>query len=277
MVILTQRSLWKKHIALPQEHGSWVFLLSPLLIGLFAGGRFTPASGYLVLGTLAAFMFKQPSTMAIKIFSGRRGKRDLPGVYFWMGVYGLVGIVGFIGLWLTGQASLFILGLPGLPVFIWYLYLVSRRAERRQFGVEIIASGALALSAPAAYWIGVGETNSLGWWLWILTWFQSAASIMYAALRLEQRELGRPSFSFGEKLHLGRRALLYTNFNLGMAITLRALGIVSGWVAIPFLIQWGETVLGVLKPAVGMRPTQIGVRQLIVSTVFTIAFILTWG
>jgi len=214
--------------------------------------------------------------MAVKIFSGRRGKRDLLGVYFWMGVYGLMGVIGVVGLWFSGQASLFILGLPGLPVFIWYLYLISRRAERRQFGVEIVASGALALSAPAAYWIGVGETSSLGWWLWILTWFQSAASIVYAALRLEQREwYYKPSLM--KKLLWGRRALLYTSFNLGMAIALGGFGVISGWVVIPFVVQWGETVLGVLQPAIGMRPTQIGVRQLIVSTVFTIAFILTWG
>jgi hypothetical protein len=35
-------------------------------------------------------------------------------------------------------------------------------------------------------------------------------------------------------------------------------------------------VWGTLRPAVGVRPTLIGVRQLIVSTIFTVLFILTW-
>ncbi|MFN2236858.1 MAG: hypothetical protein ACK2U1_21730 [Anaerolineales bacterium] len=76
------------------------------------------------------------------------------------------------------------LSIPGVFVFGWHLWLVSQRAERRQIGVEIVASGVLALSAPAAYWTSVGETDPLGWWLWILTWLQSAASIVYAYLVL---------------------------------------------------------------------------------------------
>ncbi len=29
-------SLFVQHIAVPQDHGSWVFIFSPLLIGIFA-------------------------------------------------------------------------------------------------------------------------------------------------------------------------------------------------------------------------------------------------
>ena len=46
--------------------------------------------------------------------------------------------------------------------------------------------------------------------------------------------------------------------------------------AIPYALQWGETIWGTIKPAVGMRPTAIGLRQLIVSSLFTVLFILTW-
>lgn len=167
---LSSPSLFKKHIAITQEHGSWVFLFSPLIIGLFAGGRWTAASGFLVLTVLAVFLFKQPLTMAVKIISGRRGRQDLPAAYFWMAIYGGFALIGFVGMAWQGAAWLAVLGLPGLPVLIWYLFLVARRAERRQIGVEIVASGALALGAPAAYWIGVGEVDTLGWWLWLLTW-----------------------------------------------------------------------------------------------------------
>ena len=37
-------SVLKRHIAITNEHGSWALLLSPLLIGLFAGGELTLAS-----------------------------------------------------------------------------------------------------------------------------------------------------------------------------------------------------------------------------------------
>ena len=38
---MSRRGLLDRHVALPGDHGSWVFLLGPLLIGLFAGGRWS--------------------------------------------------------------------------------------------------------------------------------------------------------------------------------------------------------------------------------------------
>jgi hypothetical protein len=39
----------------------------------------------------------------------------------------------------------------------------------------------------------------------------------------------------------------------------------------------GRNELGTLRPAVGYKPTAIGIRQLVVSTLFTILFIITWN
>ena len=275
MTNTSQNTLFKKRIALTQEHGSWVFLFSPLLIGLFAGERWTVTSGFLIFTALAVFLFKQPLTMAVKIMSGRRGRQDLPAAYFWMGVYGAFALIGFVGMWVQGFGWLAVLALPGIPVLVWYLYLVSRRAERRQIGVEIVASGALALSAPAAYWIGIGETNPLGWWLWLLAWFQSAASIVYAALRLEQRGW-KEVLPLEMRLKAAGRALGYTGFNLGLVLLLGFRGTVPAGVGWAFAVQFAETVWGAVRPAINLRPARIGVRQLIVSSLFTVLFIVFW-
>jgi len=42
------------------------------------------------------------------------------------------------------------------------------------------------------------------------------------------------------------------------------------------LLQWAETIRGTLKPAVQAKPKAIGMRQLAVSTLFTLLFILAW-
>lgn len=271
----SQRYL-KRHIALPTDHGSWVFILSPLLIGLFAGGRWTTASGYLVIGAMAAFLIRQPVTTAIKVYSGRRSPNDLPSAWFWIGVYSLVALLALAGLIAQGYAYLLILALQGIPVFIWHLILVSRRAERRQVGIEVVGSGVLALAAPAAYWVGVAKPEPLGWWLFILTWFQSAASIVYAYLRLEQRNLKEmPSRSL--QLKMAGRALLYTTFNFVAVLILSIVQILPRFLFLPYAVQWLETLWGAFHPAIGAKPTHIGVRQLIVSTLFTILFILTWN
>jgi hypothetical protein len=267
---------FRRHIALPGEHGSWVFILSPLLIGLFAGGRWTAGSISLIVASMAAFLIRQPVTIAVKAYTGRRSRRDLSSAWFWIIVYGLIGLAAFVALATQGFGYLLILALPGALVFIWHLYLVSRRAERRQAGVEVVASGVLALAAPAAYWVGVGRPDPMGWWLFALTWMQSAASIVYAYLRLEQREL--PAIpETNTRLLMGRRALIYTTFNLAWVIFLSIFQVLPILLPLPYLLQWGETLWGTLRPAVGIKPTTIGLRQLLVSSLFTVLFIITWN
>jgi len=289
----TSPSLFRRHIALPQDHGSWVFILSPLLIGLFAGGSFSPVSTNLIVAAMGAFLLRQPVSMAVKAYSGRRSRTDLPAALFWMLVYGTIILLSLAGLIIDSFAYILYLAIPGIPVFIWHLYLVSKRAERRQAGVETLATGALSLVAPAAYWIGQGKYDPLGWALWLLTWLQSAASIVYAYLRLEQRALPRkgeqvegPALSGGrpqskgpvrsEQWSLGKRAFQYTSFNLALTLALGWSAWLPRWIFVPYLLQWLETIWGITHPARGWKPTAIGIRQLIVSTLFTVLFIFCW-
>ncbi|MCX7837999.1 MAG: YwiC-like family protein, partial [Anaerolineae bacterium] len=71
-------TLFKKYIALPQDHGAWVFLLSPLLIGIWAGRTFTLASFVLALAALFTFLLRQPLSIIAKILSRRRARTELP-------------------------------------------------------------------------------------------------------------------------------------------------------------------------------------------------------
>lgn len=274
-ILFKNQNIFRRYVALPQDHGSWVFLLSPLLIGLFAGGSLKVASGYLILAALAAFLLRQPMSIAVKAFSGRRSRRDLPAASFWIGIYGLIGLAAVAGLVSQGFGYLLYLALPGAPVFAWHLYLVSKRAERKQMGVEMVGSGVLALAAPAAYWVGQGQPEPLGWWLFGLVWLQSAASIVYAYLRLEQRTL-RIEPDFTTRVQMGGRALLYTTFNLVAVIGLSLGGILPELIFLPYLLQWAETIRGTLKPAVQGKPRAIGMRQLAISSLFTLLFILAW-
>jgi len=132
---MNKRNIFIRHIALPQDHGSWVFLISPLLIGLFAGGNFSSASVYLIIAAMAGFLIRQPITIATKAYSGRRSRADLPAARFWILVYAVIGALAIAGVLLQGFGYLLYLVLPGLLVFIWYLSLVRKRAERRN-GLE---------------------------------------------------------------------------------------------------------------------------------------------
>jgi hypothetical protein len=273
--VKSTNQLLRRHIALPQDHGSWVFLISPLLVGLFAGGGLNPASFYLIVAAFSAFLIRQPTTIAIKVYSGRRPKRELNPAIFWMAVYTLIGGLSLVGLILHGYGYVLYLAIPGLPVFAWHLYLVSRRSERRQLGIELVGSGVLALAAPAAFWVGIGEPDSTGWILWGLIWLQSAASIVHAYLRLEQRNLSSlPTLT--QRFKMAGRALAYSAFNLFLVLALSIARFVPALLPLPFALQFAETLWGSIRPAIGYKPTAIGIRQLLVSSLFTVLFILTW-
>jgi hypothetical protein len=268
---------FKKQIALPQDHGAWVFIFSPLIIGIFAGGIFTFATFNLILAVMSAFMIRQPMAVIVKAYSGRRPKSDLAAARFWVLIYGSIAALALLGLILQGYGYVLNLAIPGAPVFAWHLWLVSQRAERKQAGIEIVATGVLALAAPAAYWVGIGRYDPLGWWLFLWAWLQSAASIVHAYLRLEQRDLKPDQLtaeSRSELWKMGRRAFLYTSFNLSASLILGWANLIPQLIFIPFLIQWLETIWGITHPAAGWKPIRIGMRQFIVSTLWTILFIM---
>ncbi|MCB9143983.1 MAG: YwiC-like family protein [Anaerolineales bacterium] len=272
-------SVFKKQIALPQDHGSWVFIFSPLLIGFFAGGRFQVPGLYLLIAAMSAFLIRQPMTVIVKALSGRRSAADLSPARFWLLVYGFIAAAALTGLILSGYGYILYLAVPGAPVFAWHLWLVSKRAERKQSGIEIVATGVLALAAPAAYWVGIGAYSSEGWWLWLFNWLQAAASIMYAYLRLSQRDISpeqAAAKSRGDWWLLGKRALLYSSFNLALSLLLGYFKIIPAFIFIPFFIQWAEVLWGVSHPAIGWKPVKVGIRQTFISAAWTILFIAFW-
>jgi hypothetical protein len=271
----TMNKLFRKQIAIPQDHGSWIFILSPLIIGIALGRIISPAIACLCMAALGAFLLRQPVTTIVKVYSGRRPSSDLTTAWFWSGVYGIIVLLALAGLFMLGEGYITYLAIPGVPIFVWHLWLVSRRAERRQAGVEIIATGVLSLAAPAAYWVGIGHYDPVGWWLWSLTWLQTAASIVYAYLRLEQREW-KDTPGYDERFRSGRSAMACTSFNLIITAILGLTAILPRWMFVPYALQWLEMLWGIEHPAVGWKPVRIGTRQLIVSLLWTLLFIICW-
>jgi len=52
--------------------------------------------------------------------------------------------------------------------------------------------------------------------------------------------------------------------------------VVPRWLFVPYALQFGECVVGTLRPAIAWKPKRIGLRQLLVSTIFTVLFVAAW-
>ena len=272
---MSSQRFWRKHYALPAEHGAWIWWIGPLLIGAAAGGSPDELLGLLALTALAAFLVRQPATIAGKALSGRRTRDELRPALIWSAFYLLLAAIGVGLLVAAGQARLMLLAVPGILIFSWHLWLISRRQERQQPGVEIIAAGALALTAPAAYWVSGGLSDREAWLLWGLTWLQSAASIVHVHARLEQRRLERVP-QVAERIRMGMRSLLYNGFNQLVSIGIAVVGWAPALVPIAFGVTLIDAVEGVLRPAIGTPPRRIGLRQLIVSSAFVVIMVAAY-
>jgi hypothetical protein len=267
------KKLFKKRYFLPTEHGSWIWWIGPLLIGAAAAGEYTFDLLWLSLAMLAAFLFRQPAAMLVKTFSGRRPVTERTPALIWGSLYATIALTGLVVLLARNHLILLYLAIPGIPVFAWHLWLVSRRAERGQRGIEIVGAGVLALAAPAAFWVSGGKNNCLAWILWGLTWLQSAASIVLVYLRLEQRI----QTSIGElrdRIAAGLRTFAYHIFNLTLAFYIYAMGRIPLLVPLAFVLMLVDALDGILRPAVGLKPKRIGIRQLIMSSFFVVMNII---
>jgi hypothetical protein len=260
-------TLLRKHYIVPSEHGAWIWWIGPLLIGWAAAGVWSADVLLLAVAALAGFLLRQPATILAKIRAGRRDRREFGPAALWSALYLAVLGLATAALVARGHGVILLLAAPGVAVFAWHLWLIGRREERGQMGVEIVGAGVLALAAPAAYWVADGMSRSLPWLLWLLCWLQSAASIVLVYFRLAHRRLeALPSLD--ERLRDGRRALAYNGFNAVLASALALAGALPPLVASAFLLMLLDTIGAVARPPLGHPPSRIGVRQLAASILF---------
>lgn len=259
--------IFRKRYAFPSEHGAWIWWIGPFVLGIAAGGGLNSALGILLLAALAAFLSRQPTTLVVKVLSGRRPSSDMAPALIWASFYLAIALGSAAFLINRGYSSILLLAVPGLPVFAWQFWLISRKEERGQQGIELVGSGVLALSAPAAYWVSGGENALEAWIIWWLSWLHSAASIVYVYLRLHQRKLTTP-LSKGEKWRMGARTLVYHLFNFSLASVLAIKNLIPFGVPIAFALVLLEALAGVANPPLGAKPTAIGFRQLASSSFF---------
>lgn len=255
-----------KQYVIPTEHGGWLLWLGPFILGALAAGEVNFDLVLLVLLIVAGYLSRQPLIMLIKALAGRRARADAIPALRIFAVAATLDALLLAALLLRGYYYLLWLGLLALPVLGAQLWLVSRRQER-QIGIELIGSGVLALAAPAAYWVTLGRIESTGWWLWGLSWLYNASAIVYVYLRLRQRRL-TVAPEWGERWRQGTRVLLYSGFDLVLALFLAVSALVPLLVPAVFALALIHFIYGISFPAVRARPAQIGLEQSLATLLF---------
>lgn len=263
------RDFFKKRIAVPPEKGAWVWLLGPMIAGLAATPAFGIDTIIILIGAVAAYMLRQPATLAAKNYRRAKAAPDTPLIAAWFAIYTAIALAAGAALLLRGHLWVIALGLPGLLLFARHLWLVAKNDERHRIGMDLAAAGMLALTAPAI--VLVHDTTA---WLaaailWLILSLQASGSIVHMFLRLEQRRL-KSLPTPRERWQKGAIPVAHHAANTLFAIAAVALSI-APWLIIPaFAITLIEGVAAVHNPPVGHTPRQLGMRQLWISSAFTV-------
>ncbi len=141
----TRPKIHASAVALPNEHGSWGFLLEPLVAGL----AIAPSSGapWIALLAIGAFLMRQPIKV---IFAGGIAARDRPQARMairFIIAFALVFFFGAIGcVFFVRPISLipFVIALP----FASYQIICDANRKSRNLLAEIF--GSIAISSPIA-------------------------------------------------------------------------------------------------------------------------------
>ncbi len=266
---------WKKKYVVPQEHGSWTWWLGPFVIGLSVGGRPGGGVAALFVAALAGFLLHQPAAVAVRAAVGRYPPSDLRPALGWVGLLSLVGGLAVPCLLLHHHARVLLFVAPGVLLFTWHLLLVARRAERRHAGLAVIVSGALALAAPAAYVVAHGEDTRTALVLAALCWAHNGTAIAAVYLRLEQRSWKAGTAHAGRWSAAAPLLLAHGGALLG-AGTAALLRVSGPWLPLAFVPAALDALALACRPAPGLSPRRVGLRQLAVDALFTALFVLLW-
>ncbi len=270
--------LLRKRLAVPTEHGAWSWWLGPLIVGTAAARAFPVAEAAVVLLATSAFLAHQPATVAVKAAARRAPRTDLAPALVWTAGYGLLAAAGLAWLLAGGHRVVLLPVAAGLVLFPLHLWLVARRAERRQLLFQLAGAVGLALWAPAAYVVGRGEAQAEGGaavLLWALLALHSAGAVLTVGLRLGWRGRAAPP-PLPERLERAAPTLLLH----AAALTLAAWSLPRApfpFGVLAFVLVLADAWLAALRPRPRAMPRRLGFRQLAVTTVFVVLLALQFA
>ncbi|MCP4423751.1 MAG: hypothetical protein GY803_04590, partial [Chloroflexi bacterium] len=250
------RLIYRKHIVIPTEHGSWPWLLVPFAVGAGVAERFNLAALLTLIGGLTVFFMRQPMTVWLRARRGKARAADGPIAAGWVLALAILGFLCLIGLIMLGRGAM--LALTGPLAAVLVLYLVAARYGRaglRSLWMELAGAAALAMMAPAAAIAANGRIIGWEWVLWGLMAAQNVLGALYVRLRVADthRRAGRrwPVFV----IHLvGLAVIVFWGLMgltpLGTAVPFIFFLVRAGWTAaaprpIPHIKRFGFTEMGV--------------------------------
>ncbi|GAA6526866.1 YwiC-like family protein [Intrasporangium sp. DVR] len=231
---------------MPNQHGAWAMLASPLAVGILAGGPawvHLPLTAFWFVGYFAFF------ATSLWLKAGRRARYRPPVRTYGVAalVLGVITVVAQPGLLVW--APLFL-----LPLGVGLAAAAARRERELLSGLAtVVGSGLMTVVAYAA---GPGTDLTRAWLLALVQFLYFAGTVYYVKSAI--RERGNDRFRrLSGAAHAGATLVVLT---------------FSPWLAVVFVLL---TVRAVAVPPLGASPKQLGIGEIVATTVVALVSLLT--
>jgi hypothetical protein len=247
-----------KPIALPAEHGSWGFLLEPLLLGLCLAP--TPPGIAVAAGVFAVFLLRNPLRIFLR---GRPRAKASPrrslARTVWL-VYAAVAAAAVaVAVSLAGWTPLWPL-VTFAPLGAAFL-LYDSRNQGRSLGAELSGGVGLAAATPAIVMCG-GWGVAPAMTTWAIVLLKAVPTVLYVRARLRLEDGGTVSPRPAAAAHAAAVAL-------GVALAARS---AAPWLSVAMLVVlFARARLGLSRARWGRTTKQIGVLEFVFSGLYVLA------
>ncbi len=241
-----------KSITLPREHGSWAYIIEPLMLGLIAA--FSVKGLFLAASSVFVFLLHQP----VRVFFSAGRKIRQPAVFF---ILLYAAIAGFFIIMFLKNTDF----LTALPFFIalvlMTLYLVLELAGLdREFSVRLMAPISTALIAASLVMAGGWNFDDAAV-IFLLVNLRFIPTAFYIRSRFKQSS-GKES-----------KRIVTSLVHLLSLITASAVIYLGRMPILPFIgvsILFGRAVYGLFIEKGPVIPKRIGVKEFIFGILYTL-------
>ncbi|MEN3037954.1 MAG: YwiC-like family protein [Candidatus Kryptonium sp.] len=260
----------------PKEHGSWAILLIPFIIGAKLGGGFDIKSIIFLVSVLSIFLSYQPALMLAKSRLKISSENVKDAISSFLLFVPFAVIPSLILIFYFNLYGLLIFGVIGIVAFLIQLYLAKLNLDKT-YGGQIFSIAVLVLTAPSAYYVGVGQFEPLMLQIYFLCLMFFGSGIVYVRTKISALATKKEKFTFSEKIFIGRYNLVYHFAILFLIAVLFVRGSI-GWLTFAgFLPVIIHSLIGMFLLERKVVFKRLGWIETIYSILFAIMVIIEFG
>ncbi len=262
------RRMWRKHLIVPTEHGSWSWMLVPFGVGVLVAQESHFTVWLTLMGGLSLFFMRQPAMVWTRARRGRARRTDGTLALGWLALLCLIGLLSLIGLLWAGRWMLLWMLIPITAVFSIYLFAAKQgQGAIRTLWMELAGAVALAGMAPAALIAAEEQLSTTAWVLWLVMGIQNVVGVIYVRLRIADTH---------KRPYPRRSVILIHAGAVGLIVLLSLFQLAPIWLFVPF----GAMLIRAIWAVANVHPIesikQFGFTEIGVEIASGIWIVIVW-